>query len=271
MRIAGKTAAPLVSLKTVQQRLVVRCDIDVRAAKDRSLERLLEANGVAWRGEVAPTPRSERIAKVTVKDQKQVKYYGAAPPDGVGREQRLYADATPAQITAILAGLAAQPKVFLAVDVGGVDDAGSGLRYRAAGDRHGGKGGYESEPLDIVTPSARNGATVVESSKGDGVGFAGGVASQGTVQFRQRTHVAGPTAQQGAVGQLDVSVNEGPKSRITVEAGSAKPAKEPSVPAPGLVSARRSVLFVLHVVDAQPPTAAASPAAAAGEAPKPKR
>jgi hypothetical protein len=102
-QFAGNAPARRAAKKqTDEGLLVVRCDISRQAARSEAFDRLLDANGVVWHVERGPADE--------VNDAKKEK---AAP----AREIRVRAQATPAQIKAVLAGLEAQPDVFLAVAV----------------------------------------------------------------------------------------------------------------------------------------------------------
>ena len=81
---------------------MVRCDISPQAAKSEAFDKLLDANGVVWYLERRPSGGANDA------DQKQAAAAG---------ETLVYAEATPAQLKAVLAGLEAQPEVFLAVSV----------------------------------------------------------------------------------------------------------------------------------------------------------
>jgi hypothetical protein len=81
--------------------LVVHCDISPEAARGEALDKLLDANGVIWYLDRGPSGRT--------RDADQDK--------AAAGEVLMYAEATPAQLKAVLAGLEAQPDVFLAVAI----------------------------------------------------------------------------------------------------------------------------------------------------------
>ncbi len=230
-----------------QQPLIVRCDIDARASEGRAFEKLLDANGIAWRAE---TPAADLASskKRAAKDEKQLRY-GGAPSSGpakLGEDRRLYADATPAQVTAILAGLAAQPKVFLAVDVSGNRDILSVARARPPADQPWDESKPAATGLGVVNLRTKASNDVV-AKNAKAMGPGGAAPRKDFFQFEQKARVAGPTAQRGAVGQLDVTVRES-------ELAQSAPAAQ-AMP-------RQPVLFVLHVVGTPSPAAAAQPAEA---------
>lgn len=110
--------------------LVVYCSISPDAAKKKAFDKLLDANGIAWRREL---PQGDK--------QLTAAFGSKADRDAKGKPQRdqdespladeyvkqrtageaaelVYVEATPAQIKAALAGLDAQPNLFLSVLIG---------------------------------------------------------------------------------------------------------------------------------------------------------
>ena len=82
--------------------LMVHCDISPQAAKSEAFDKLLDANGVVWRQE------GRRGDSPQEAEKKETNAEG---------EVFVYAQATPAQLKAVLAGLAAKPEMFIAVSV----------------------------------------------------------------------------------------------------------------------------------------------------------
>jgi hypothetical protein len=130
--------------------LVVYCDISPEAAKSLAFHKLLEANGVVWgrqRGQRAPGMEA---------DQEQTPAPGEAAPG----EVVVYAEGTRAQFKAVLAGLEAQPDVFLAMSVepaqGQTPQDGFAQlpQRRAAGQRKSAAGG-EQELQEKERPPAK--------------------------------------------------------------------------------------------------------------------
>jgi hypothetical protein len=104
-QFGGKSPARSAAKKQKQEGdglLVVRCDISPQAARSEAFDKLLDANGVVWYVERRPSDGAN--------DAKNEKAAAAS-------EMRVRARATPAQIKAVLAGLEAQPDVFLAVSI----------------------------------------------------------------------------------------------------------------------------------------------------------
>jgi hypothetical protein len=106
--------------------LVVHCDISPEAAQKRAFDKLLDANGIAWHRQNDQSSAAFFARNKSPENLKQKTVGGKAlqqtTPAG---EVVVYAEATPAQIEAALAGLAAQPKVFLAVSIGPAQGAAS--------------------------------------------------------------------------------------------------------------------------------------------------
>jgi autotransporter-associated beta strand protein len=116
--------------------LVVRCDVSPEALNKKAFDKLLEANGIAWREEEAEE-EAEKVRGTRVLAEKAASDKKSAEANlrekreeqqpEAGRKMRqssaagpldlVYVEATPAQIEATLAGLAAQPNVFLSVSV----------------------------------------------------------------------------------------------------------------------------------------------------------
>ncbi|MEN6450080.1 MAG: hypothetical protein ABFC96_06290 [Thermoguttaceae bacterium] len=102
--------------------LVVRCSVTPAAMRQKALDKLLAANGVvAYRqpsdrspAMVAATPGQQSAEK---KSQKDGEYggSGASPTPEGGVVDRVYVEATPAQLKTVLSGLADQPGDFVAV------------------------------------------------------------------------------------------------------------------------------------------------------------
>jgi hypothetical protein len=114
------------------QVLVVYCDITPEAAKLKSFDKLLEANGIAWHRETAS--EGKQAVDRYGHDKKDVgaanKVAGKSPSNIGGRGDAdlqkamaaenadfVFVEATPAQVKAALAGLEAQPDVFVSVSV----------------------------------------------------------------------------------------------------------------------------------------------------------
>jgi autotransporter-associated beta strand protein len=113
--------------------LVVRCDVSPEALNKKAFDKLLDANGIAWREEEAEEEAEKvrgtrALAEKAAGDKKSAKANLREKQQSVtGRKMRqgggtgpldvVYVEATPAQIEATLAGLAAQPNVFLSVSV----------------------------------------------------------------------------------------------------------------------------------------------------------
>jgi len=97
---------------------VVHCDISPEAAKNQAFEKLLTANGIAWQPQAE---RSHIAGKAAGVEREMVREESVPAVQNnlnwrsmaAGERNSIYVEATPAQIEATLAGLAAQPKMFL--------------------------------------------------------------------------------------------------------------------------------------------------------------
>ena len=114
--------------------VVVYCDVTAEAARKKAIDKLLDANGIAGRrqrgsinpatpakgAEAAAAKAKDKAANVADKIARPTTTCGGAlaenhvAPDGA---DVVYCEATPAQIEAAVAGLAAQPDVFLSVSI----------------------------------------------------------------------------------------------------------------------------------------------------------
>jgi anti-sigma factor RsiW len=257
-----------------QRMMVVRCDISLNAARQGTLEKLLDANGVAWRqgrdGNLLANARQEEAK------QDRVGAYMDSVRSNVMPEPALiylHADATPAQLAATLTSLRSHTEAFGSVSVQPARDERSRVLVRqfAAGDRAAGKLGAAdvNSAYSAKAPSRAATKTVkAEAERHDRPAPYGSTPSS-KLEFQQKVHVAGPSAGRGTVGQLDMTVREGAWQSQAL-------ARSPP---------RQQVLFVLRVVGGdRPPVAAkaktrmepdtAKPAAAAtppaAEAAQPK-
>lgn len=242
-----------------QRMMVVRCDISLNAARQGTLEKLLDANGVAWRqgrdGNLLANARQEEAK------QDRVGAYMDSVRSNVMPEPALiylHADATPAQLAATLTSLRSHTEAFWSVSVHPARDERSRvlIRQLAAGDRAGGKSGAAdvNSAYSAKAPSRAATKTVkAEAERHDRPAPYGSTPSP-KLEFQQKVHVAGPGAGRGTVGQLDMTVRE--------------VVRESQVLA--LSPPRQQVLFVLRVVSGdRPPVAAKAKARMEPDAAKP--
>lgn len=217
--------------------LVVRCEISPEAAEQQAFEKLLDANGLSRRERLARRDVSDVSKEQAEEETKQQARAKAMPPsiakskaaatgqatpvdklgvqDSRSAETLIVVEATQAQIDTILAGLKAQPNVFLALSVNPAH------------------GGLSPETVRAFASGGKQ---------------QGGQASDANgFEFSQRTQVAGPGAGKGAVGQLDVVAREPqrqPKADQQQNAVTLNEAKQQDDS-----TVRRRVLFVLHVAN----------------------
>ena len=116
--VGGEAERAKAKAETALGPLVVHCDISVEAARKRAFENLLDAHGVAWRRQGDGSQLANANEQLAKKDRggaelKSVASNAMAEPDLI----YLSAEATPAQIEATLAGLAAQPDVFRSIAI----------------------------------------------------------------------------------------------------------------------------------------------------------
>jgi len=113
--------------------LVVRCDVSPEALNKKAFDKLLDANGIAWREDEAyeeaerghgthvlaeKAAGDKKSGELNLKEKQQSQEgRKMRQGGGTGPLDVVYVEATPAQIEATLAGLAAQPNVFLSVSV----------------------------------------------------------------------------------------------------------------------------------------------------------
>jgi ribonuclease E len=103
--------------------LVVLCDVAPAALQSRAFDKLLDANGVTGhrqpprRGAAygAGMPGRPESNGAPALKEKEATAKGQSPTPQAEPEDAIYIEATPAQVKAVLAGLAAQPEVFIAV------------------------------------------------------------------------------------------------------------------------------------------------------------
>lgn len=255
--------------------LVVQCDISPEGVQRRALPQLLVANGVAWNEQPAEQRRAEKAKEEAT----------AAVIDGMagqatllhsiaaGKADVLYAEATTAQIDATLAGLRAQPNVFLSYSLsrmaGGlppeladrliVVDAKAGKSAFGVGERAVRAKAAAPTPTSNAEPRAALGRASAKPK----------AAPPTVLEFQQRVQVAGPQAGRGAVGQLDVTVRERTQSQpgakrdqdavtsFEARPRANEPAQQPQSVQP---SPRQRVLFVLNVVGGKDHSPAATKA-----------
>lgn len=167
----AKRAESAKKADSTEDALVIHCGIKPRTGQ-RALEKLLEANGLAWnvqKGQslfATPAPAPVRAKKAKQEER--------SDRDAETAETVIAAEATPDQIEAIFAGLAAKPEVFVSISV-------NPLREESS---------RKAEPLLAGSQALRS------------------RAAGGKFEYTQRTQVAGSDAGRGAAGELDMTVSE---------------------------------------------------------------
>jgi hypothetical protein len=244
--------------------LVVRCDISHEAAKQSALDKLLVANGMARREPLDQArPYNGAKAKTLAKARQPVDAKKLAPTHAA--DEYFYVEATPAQLNAVLAGLKAQPEMFLAFSVkplpggefGDLPYANHELQRKStvgAAER-----GVRSKAGD------RQAAETPRNAAGKQYNSPAPAASRPTVmQYEQRPNVAGPEGDSGLKGQLEYVVRErGQQEAAKDQSQSFGAAQDKQVQVMGqpqsLAAAAplHRVLFVLHLASGNRPAAAA--------------
>ena len=224
--------------------LVVYCNISPEAAQKRAFDKLLDANGITWRqrrDRSAPVDDSKITdPKVTKADER-----GEKAVDGLrqklaidesllwkslaGEAGLIYAEGTAAQISAAFAGLRAQPDVFLSVSVKPTLDGAAPYGLLKEADRQPERGGEaEGKP-----------------------GFTG--MGRGVVRAKTLFQSPARAAKiEAAAGKDGATLNSKENGQVGVAATG--PASQPLAQSPS----RQRVLFVLRVVGAEQPPAAAA-------------
>ena len=152
--------------------LVIHCGITPEAGQ-RALEKLLDANGLAWSVRKGQSPLAVRALAAAA--ARKAKQNDRGVRDAETAETLIDVEATPAQIEAIFAGLSAKPDVFVSVAVNPLRDGSSPEAAKRLAD----------------------GSRALRSR-----------APGGKFEYTQRTQVAGSEAGRGTVGELDMTVNE---------------------------------------------------------------
>lgn len=273
--------------------LVVHCDISPEAARKQAFDKLLDANGITRHEQRDRSGRADdaEVATLRAKDAPQADEKSAAGAKEsanldktlqrageAGDADLIFAEGTAAQIRATLAGLEAQPDVFLSVSVKPTQDA----------------AGQNAALQDSRERSARSGATNGKASSGGIGGIQAYELFQRSAKPARAKAVPGqdlaspkalpPPAQQGAQQiQVPGADAKGVEKR---QRGAAAPAPQPPAaaglrpmakaaegqrpgPAPDRAqqslqsrqsaqsALRQQVLFVVRVVGGNPTPAAA--------------
>ena len=269
--VLGKVGYAGVSQKAApvaENVLVVNCNIRPEAVSDRALEKLLTANRITWREnakqrvELAESAESSAREREKPSDDKEMADRLAG--ERSGPTKLVYeVEASPAQVQATLAGLAAQPNVFLSLSVAPQDT---------------------SRPLNEAYQRAVANSVGQRGQAANAEGGMAGATNDKRFQFNQNVRVSGPELNVGPSGQLDVKVTEvaGDRADVGEEKSQVKDlALKQSQPQQAVTSTlmqqqeqlplfsttRQRVRFVLNVVDGSPVAsqATAKPVAEAGK------
>ena len=271
--VAGRAAKLSESVRGV---LVVRCDISPEAVEDQAFDKQLDANGVtSWhrrreRSDPIDGDLTDREGqKKEVAGNRELALPGGAPmsrPSTLEDNVDLvYVEATPAQLEATIAGLAAQPDVFLSVSVGSAKDgvAGESLRqwtdYYARSAKSELRGG-----LNVRAPAKMNDSKAAAEDDNELAKAAAPAVTPQPVQqleadaFQDRL---GGTGFGGILGTAQEPAEPSSTEELKRDATRTKNKRglqQQAAPPPLAQSApQQQVLFVLRVVGGDPPTSAA--------------
>jgi hypothetical protein len=200
---------------------VVYCDISPEAARTKAFDKLLDANGIKWHRQAA---NDKRAADEYKKD---------------AAEDVIDVEATPAQVRAALAGLAAQPEVFLAVSFG------TPARPTVASGQWPVGGGSEIRNLKSEISNPR-------PSEANAAATAGTVTQSQTTRAPQSLALrpqAAPAAVQQLQRQQPVSIQKPLQSQLQQ--------RLPQAPLDNLATSRQHVVFILRVSSLSPNAAKA--------------
>jgi hypothetical protein len=279
--------------------VVVYCDITAEAARNKAIDTLLDVNGVARRrgsrvtapskaGGAADAPtyywydKSAKAADETGRHDDDFRRALAENDIPSDNAEVVCVEATPVQIDAVLAGLAAQPDVFRSVLVKPSRDPAS-LQLAQQLDQHRRGGAQQRRVADAERENSMTGRVrigtwppVAEKAKGGAAGLgsteAGGfdVVPPPVAQQPSETGDA-PRGPAGASPPAPANVAAAPKSgaaqgQAAVESllppSSGRLSRQKQQPAVQMIepAARQRVLFVLRIIDASAPAEQQSPA-----------
>ena len=250
--MSGRPAAAAKKAPADEEVLVVHCDVTPEAIARKTFEKLLAANGIARRrqlelGDWDDDTKTSGDGAVQEGEDKEKwrKDAEIAPPPESGKVNLIYVEATPEQIKATLAALAAQPNAFSNVSVN--PPRGAPSSHLALGRR------LKARP-----------------KAGAGAGTFGGAPPADNLAESRQTQARGPDPLEKAIGRgkLNADEHDADRSRQEAKKGEKRKTRSPSRSVP-----RQRVLFVLRNVGGDRPPAAAARIQAADqpEAAKPKQ
>lgn len=229
--MSGRPAAADKKAPADKEVLVVRCDVTPEAVARKTFDKLLAANGIARRRQLE-LEDLDNDTKTNVDGavqeggdkEKWRKDAEIAPPPESGKVNLIYVEATPEQIEATLAALAARPKDFSNISVN--PPRGASSSQLALGRR------LEARP------------------KAGGAGTFGAAPPANNLDESQQAPARGPDTLGEEIGR---GKSDADRSRQEAKKEEKRKTRSPSQPVP-----RQRVLFVLRNVGGdQPPVAAA--------------
>jgi hypothetical protein len=265
------------SAEVEESLLVVHCDISPKAVANQAFDKLLDANGIAQNQQHAQIGGDDKAKQNRAEDAKQQATGTKLPAqsDGTGNASFVYVEATPAQIAATLAGLAAQPDVFLAVSLKPAEDEQSQAMVRryvardqAVRNEASGLGGQIQSKVAIRSARSAAAAGKPAAAPENRPATLGAAAMPAPEPLPQSAALTEVKAESMPDEEAAVAEKQPSFSATEVPDREAKPAKvlrqlqKPSQTQQQLAPSalRQRVLFVVRVVDGdQPPSAAKSP------------
>ena len=279
--------------------LVVRCDMSPLAVQNGAFDKLLISNGIAWQedrdqlaqdGKGQTSIERDKLARKPQEKSDTATDRKTEPADAADELELVYVEASPAQVTATLAGLSAQPEAFPAISIQPErGEAVGGTNWQELVRRH--LSNYASQPKPAATALKQTGPAktlakvraepdktelAVESIESLD---ASSVAAQGRAQRIQQPGYGWKYKEQSQLGaaRQDAPLPTLAGSQAQALAGAAQRASQSSTRAQINQSAQsraqQQVLFVLRVVGGNPsnPQAVKVPAGADSKAAKPAK
>jgi hypothetical protein len=258
--------------------LVVLCDIAPDALQKKAFDKLLDANaitgqrqpqqrGPAYGGAAIAARRSD--GKNELKDKQATAKGDLLATPETEAADTIYVEATPAQVKAVLAGLAAQPEVFIAVSAEPVEGRRAEeivrqYQYAPRGQAQfksvlgSGRHGFQGEDATGQPAKLAESETTPKDGK-NAEQAPGATPSQAAASSPRRPTPAAADGEHKQVGPapkaraMERGEAEAPAEEAKPdESRQQQPSQAQQTPQP---APRQQVLFVFRVVGGQPPTA----------------
>ncbi|MBU4398757.1 MAG: hypothetical protein KKE86_05405 [Planctomycetes bacterium] len=265
--MSGRAAAADKKALAGKEVLVVHCDVTPEAVARKTFEKLLAANGIARRRQLelgdldyTKTSGDGAVQGGRAKEKRQ-KDAEIAPPPESGEVALIYVEATPEQIEATLAALAARPKAFSNVSVNpprGAPPSHLALgrlgRIEARPKAGAGVGAGEGFREKATAREPGKAAQSEAASRG-GAGTFGAAPPANNLAESQQTPARDPDAPGEANGRIEADADEHDADKLRRETKKKEDRHTQSSAQP---IPRQRVLFVLRVAGGDHPPAAAA-------------